>query len=75
MGKASSAAISLKHIEAYDAIAATGSTLAAAAEIGISQSNASRLLQELGDYLGVRLFDRNKSRLSPAREGLQLYRQ
>lgn len=72
MGKASSAAISLKHIEAYDAIAATGSTLAAAAEIGISQSNASRLLQQLEDYLGVRLFDRDKNRLSPTREGLQL---
>ncbi len=72
MAKATSAAISLKHIEVYDAIAATGSTLAAAAGIGISQSNASRLLQQLEDYLGVRLFDRDKNRLSPTREGLQL---
>lgn len=72
MAKAENAAISQKHIEAYDAIAATGSTIAAAAEIGISQSNASRLLQQLEDYLGVRLFDRDKNRLSPTREGLQL---
>lgn len=72
MARDSSAAISLKHIEAYDAIAATGSTIAAAAELGISQSNASRLLQQLEDYLGVRLFDREKNRLQPTREGLQL---
>ncbi|CDN57468.1 Transcriptional activator protein LysR (plasmid) [Neorhizobium galegae bv. officinalis bv. officinalis str. HAMBI 1141] len=66
------AGISLKHIEAYDAIAATGSTVAAALELGISQSNASRLLQQLEDYLGVRLFERDKNRLAPTREGLQL---
>ncbi|MFB9950592.1 LysR family transcriptional regulator [Rhizobium puerariae] len=72
MARDGSAAISLKHIEAYDAIAATGSTIAAAAELGISQSNASRLLQQLEDYLGVRLFEREKNRLQPTREGLQL---
>jgi DNA-binding transcriptional LysR family regulator len=72
MVKATSAAISLKHIEAYDAIAATGSTVAAALELGISQSNASRLLQQLEDYLGVRLFERDKNRLAATREGLQL---
>ncbi len=72
MAKTVSAAISLKHIEAYDAIAATGSTVAASVELGISQSNASRLLQQLEAYLGVRLFERDKNRLSPTREGLQL---
>ncbi|MGO6968280.1 LysR family transcriptional regulator [Rhizobium leguminosarum] len=72
MARDTSAAISLKHIEAYDAIAATGSTIAASVELGISQSNASRLLQQLEDYLGVRLFDREKNRLQPTREGLQL---
>ncbi|MDO1583590.1 LysR family transcriptional regulator [Rhizobium oryzicola] len=72
MARAWNGVISLKHIEAYDAIAATGSTVAAAVELGISQSNASRLLQQLEDYLGVRLFDRDKNRLSPTREGLQL---
>jgi DNA-binding transcriptional LysR family regulator len=30
------------------------------------------LLQQLEDYLGVRLFDREKNRLQPTREGLQL---
>uniref|UniRef100_UPI00310139D8 LysR family transcriptional regulator n=1 Tax=Neorhizobium sp. EC2-8 TaxID=3129230 RepID=UPI00310139D8 len=72
MARDTSAAISLKHIEAYDAIAATGSTIAASVELGISQSNASRLLQQLEDYLGVRLFEREKNRLQPTREGLQL---
>ncbi|KAA3509503.1 MULTISPECIES: LysR family transcriptional regulator [Agrobacterium] len=65
-------AISVKHIHAYDAIAATGSTIAAAAELGISQSNASRLLHQLELYLGVRLFERDKNRLSMTREGLAL---
>ncbi len=63
MARAWNGVISLKHIEAYDAIAATGSTIAAAVELGISQSNASRLLQQLEDYLGVRLFDRDKKSL------------
>lgn len=65
-------AISVKHIHAYDAIAATGSTIAAAAVLGISQSNASRLLHQLELYLGVRLFERDKNRLSMTREGLAL---
>ncbi len=65
-------AISNKHIHAYDAIAATGSTIAAAADLGISQSNASRLLHQLELYLGVRLFEREKNRLSMTREGLAL---
>ncbi len=50
--------ISIKHIQAFDAIAATGSTIAAAVDLGISQSNTSRLLHQLEVYLGVRLFDR-----------------
>jgi len=70
--RTSNTTIHLRHIEVYDAIAATGSTLAAATNLGISQSNASRLLQQLENYLGVRLFKRSKNRLSPTREGLQL---
>lgn len=66
------ASINIRHIEAYEAIAATGSTIAAAAALQISQSNASRLLQQLETYLGVRLFDRDKNRLSPTPEGLRL---
>ncbi|MBX5000408.1 LysR family transcriptional regulator [Rhizobium lentis] len=72
MVRAVSAGISLKHIEAFDAIAATGSTIAAALELGISQSNTSRLLQQLEDYLGFRLFEHDKNRLSPTREGRRL---
>lgn len=72
MSKDNNLPINVKHIEAYDAISATGSTIAAAAELGISQSNASRMLHQLENYLGVRLFDREKNRLSPTREGLQL---
>ncbi|MQB19054.1 LysR family transcriptional regulator [Agrobacterium tumefaciens] len=64
--------ISIKHIQVFDAIAATGSTIAAAVDLGISQSNTSRLLHQLEVYLGVRLFDRDKNRLSMTREGLKL---
>jgi len=72
MAQSNDIAISVKHIHAYDAIAATGSTIAAAVDLGISQSNASRLLHQLELYLGVRLFERDKNRLSMTREGLQL---
>ena len=72
MAQGNEIAISVKHIHAYDAIAATGSTIAAAVDLGISQSNASRLLHQLELYLGVRLFERDKNRLSMTREGLQL---
>ncbi len=34
--------------------------------------NTSRLLHQLEIYLGVRLFDRDKNRLSMTREGLKL---
>jgi DNA-binding transcriptional LysR family regulator len=72
MTEDSDVTISIRHIHAYDAIAATGSTIAAANELGVSQSNVSRLLQQLELYLGVRLFERDKNRLSPTREGLQI---
>jgi DNA-binding transcriptional LysR family regulator len=72
MTEDSDVTISIRHIHAYDAIAATGSTIAAANELGVSQSNVSRLLQQLELYLGVKLFERDKNRLSPTREGLQI---
>lgn len=72
MKKSGDVQISIKHIQAFDAIAATGSTIAAAADLGISQSNTSRLLHQLEIFLGVSLFDRDKNRLSMTREGMQL---
>ncbi|MFF2323319.1 LysR family transcriptional regulator [Agrobacterium sp. NPDC058088] len=72
MKKSGDVHISIKHIQAFDAIAATGSTIAAAVDLGISQSNTSRLLNQLEVHLGVRLFDRDKNRLSMTREGLKL---
>ncbi|MFX8762473.1 LysR family transcriptional regulator, partial [Acinetobacter baumannii] len=64
--------LTLRHIESYNLVSATGSTLAAAARLGMSQSSVSRMLAQLETYLGIRLFERDKNRLVPTREGLHL---
>jgi DNA-binding transcriptional LysR family regulator len=46
----------------------------AAAELGISQPAATRLLQELEDTLGARLFERNARGMSPSAAGEALVR-
>ena len=55
--------ISLRQLEIFRAIAATGSTTAAAVQIGLSQSAASAALNELEHVLDTKLFDRAGKRL------------
>lgn len=50
--------ITLRELEVYAAIAATGSITAAGDELGLSQSAASGAVAELERRLGVALFDR-----------------
>jgi DNA-binding transcriptional LysR family regulator len=64
--------ITQRHIEVYDVVATTGSTLGASVRLGLSQASVSRMLAQLEAYLGMQLFDRAKNRLVPTREGLFL---
>ena len=54
-----------RQIEAFRFIMLRGTTAAAAAEMHISQPAVSRLLADLEDHLGFRLFERKKGRLLP----------
>lgn len=55
--------MNLKQLEALHAIMAGGSTIAASERLGLSQSAVSRLLTQLEEDLGLRLFVREKGRL------------
>lgn len=64
--------MNLKQLEAFQAIMASGSTTGAGARLGLSQSAVSRLLAQLEEDLGLRLFTREKGRLVPTREAQAL---
>ena len=55
-------------LRTYKAIAETGSTIAAAARLGLSQSAVSRRLAQLEAELDLALFLRDRGRLIPTRE-------
>jgi len=57
----------LKNLEAYRAVMSTGSTQAAAALLGISQSAISRRIDQLEEDLRLELFYRDGVRLVPSR--------
>src|ERR1700751_1146207 len=58
----------------FDAAARKGSFTAAAAELNVTQPAVSRMLGQLEDHLGVRLFDRTAGRAVLTEEGELLYR-
>ncbi|HET6827358.1 MAG TPA: LysR family transcriptional regulator [Ramlibacter sp.] len=60
--------MNFKQLEAFQAIMASGSTIAAAERLGLSQSAVSRLLAQFEEDLGLALFVRQKGRLVPTRE-------
>lgn len=64
--------MNLKQIEAFEAVASLGTTTAAAQRLEISQSVVSRLLAQLEEDLGLRLFVREQGRLTLTREGAAL---
>ena len=65
-------AMNFKQLEAFQAIMAGGSTIAAGERMGLSQSAVSRLLAQLEEDLGLRLFIREKGRLVATREAQAL---
>lgn len=60
--------MNFKQLEAFQAIMLSGSTTGAAERLGLSQPGISRLLAQLEEDLGLRLFIREKGRLVPTRE-------
>ncbi len=57
--------INFRQLEVLKTLLATGSTIATAKSMGLSQSGVSRLLQQLETDLDLRLFDRTKAGLFP----------
>ncbi|NIP18677.1 MAG: LysR family transcriptional regulator, partial [Xanthomonadales bacterium] len=58
----------LRQLEALKSVADTGSMTRAATDLGISQPAVSRLISDLAEALGFRLFDRRGGRLVPTQE-------
>lgn len=65
--------MNLRQIEVFRALMLNGTVVAAAQFLGVSQPGVSRLIHNLEDRTGVRLFSRVKGRLEPTREALMLY--
>jgi DNA-binding transcriptional LysR family regulator len=63
-----------RQIEAFRCLMAAGTSLGAARKMNISQPAISRLVADLEDSLGFRLFNRAKGRLEPTTAGVRFYR-
>ena len=66
--------IRLRQMVLIDALGAEGSLHKAGERLGTTQPNATRLLQELEDTLGVTLFERTKAGLLPTEHGRVMIR-
>ena len=63
----------LRQLEAMRAVLARGTTTHAAEGLGLTQSAVSRLITQLEDEVGLRLFDRRHGRLLITPEGRHFY--
>ena len=61
-------------VKLFCAIAESGSLLAASNKLNLSSSAASRMLSQLEDRLGVKLFERGNKQLVLSEEGNNFYR-
>lgn len=61
-----------KHLESFREIMRTGSVTDAARNLGLTQSAVSRQLAQLENQLGLELFFRDKGRLTPLPEAVEL---
>lgn len=66
--------INFRQLEVLKTLIATGSTIATAKSMGLSQSGVSRLLSQLEQDLSLRLFERDKGRLIATPEAAILAR-
>ncbi|WP_342754156.1 LysR family transcriptional regulator [Pantoea sp. MBD-2R] len=67
------AGITLRHIEIFHAVIATGNLTEAAAMLQTSQPTVSRELARFEKLAGLKLFDRVRGRLQPTVQGLHLF--
>ena len=67
--------LNLRGLEGFRETMLNGSATAAAVRMGLTQSAVSRMIAQLEDELGFELFHREKGRLVPTPEALQLYEQ
>ncbi|SAL01930.1 LysR family transcriptional regulator [Caballeronia arationis] len=65
----------LRHMEVFRAVMLTGSINAAAKLLFVSQPAVSKLVSHIETTLGLRLFERSKSRLIPTAEAHALFRE
>ncbi|MCA2015080.1 LysR family transcriptional regulator [Vibrio tritonius] len=63
-----------RQIEAFRYIMLRGTTAAAANEMHVTQPAVSRLISDLEDSLGFRLFERRKGRLYPTDDAAEFFR-
>lgn len=67
--------ITIKSLEAFQAIIETGSATAAAQKLNMTQPGISRLLSQFEQEVGFQLFYREKARLMPSEEALALVKE
>lgn len=65
----------LRHLEVFDAVMKTGTTVGAAQHLCASQPSVSNMIRHLEDQLGFDLFNRVKGRLIPTEEAKMLSRE
>lgn len=64
--------MNIELLSTFQAVSETGSTIGAAARLGVSQSAVSRRLAQLEKELGLQLFMRERGRLLPTRDNREL---
>ncbi|MFC3177547.1 LysR substrate-binding domain-containing protein [Undibacterium amnicola] len=63
-----------RQIEAFRCLMVAGTSIGAARKMNITQPAISRLVSDLEESLGFRLFNRSKGRLEPTTAGVRFYR-
>ncbi len=63
-----------RQIEAFRCLMVSGTSVGAARKMNITQPAISRLVSDLEDSLGFRLFNRSKGRLEPTIAGVRFFR-